>query len=75
MSLGELGALTMAVQQYTPDVECFDPKTEPAALGSCQDVLDTMWATPLPISFGHHGEPAIDVGLPVAFEIGEKPST
>ena len=66
--------MTLSVQEYTPNVECSDPETEAADIGSCQDVLDEMPTTQLPISFGHRGEIPINVGLPLAFQIGENPS-
>ena len=71
MSLGELGDLTLSVQEYTPNVECSEPRTEAADIESCQSVLDEMSTTPLPISFRHRGEPAVNVGLPLVLDIGE----
>ena len=63
----------MSVQEYTPNVECSDPETEAADIESCQDVLDEMSTQQLPISFGHRGQPLVNVGLPLAFEIGKNP--
>ena len=65
--------MTLSVQEYTPNVECSEPETEAADIESCQDVLDEMSAKQLPISFGHRGNPAVNVGLPLAFQIGEIP--
>ena len=54
-------------------MECSEPGTEAADVESCQEVLDEMSTTALPVSFGHRGDPDINVALPLGLETGKIP--